>query len=86
MSAPLVDKDGEVRELNEADFKRMKPLRERNPNIPKRVRGPQKAPTKVPVSIRLNPEVVEYFKATGTGWQSRIGTVLQDYIASHSVK
>jgi hypothetical protein len=30
-----------------------------------RVRGPQRSPTKVPVYIRLSPEVVEYFKAQG---------------------
>ncbi len=41
-------------------------------------RGPQKAPTKVLISLRLSPEVVEHFKATGTGWQTRIdGTLLE---------
>ena len=39
-------------------------------------RGPQKAPTKVPVSIRLSPEVVKHFKAKGPGWQSRIDAAL----------
>ena len=56
MSTPLADKDGEVRELTEEDFKRVTPTRELHPDIPKRVRGPQIAPTKVPVSIRLTPE------------------------------
>jgi uncharacterized protein (DUF4415 family) len=40
-------------------------------------RGPQKTPTKVPVSIRLSPNVVRYFKAGGPGWQARIDEVLQ---------
>jgi uncharacterized protein (DUF4415 family) len=40
-------------------------------------RGPQKAPTKVPVSIRLSPEVVKHFKAKGPGWQSRIDDALR---------
>jgi uncharacterized protein (DUF4415 family) len=39
-------------------------------------RGPQKAPTKKLVSIRLSPEVIEHFKATGPGWQTRIDTTL----------
>jgi uncharacterized protein (DUF4415 family) len=39
-------------------------------------RGPQKAPTKVPVSVRLSPEVVKYFKAGGKGWQTRIDSAL----------
>jgi uncharacterized protein (DUF4415 family) len=43
--------------------------------VPKR--GPQKAPTKVAVSIRLSPEVVKHFKAKGPGWQSRIDEALR---------
>lgn len=42
-----------------------------------RTRGPQVAATKIPVSIRLSPEVVERFKAGGPGWQSRIDDVLR---------
>jgi uncharacterized protein (DUF4415 family) len=33
-------------------------------------RGPQRAPKKVPVSIRLDPMVVTYFKQEGPGWQA----------------
>jgi uncharacterized protein (DUF4415 family) len=40
-------------------------------------RGPQKTPTKIPVSIRLSPEVVKHFKAKGPGWQSRIDDALR---------
>ena len=40
-------------------------------------RGPQKAPTKVAVSIRLSPDVVAHFKAKGPGWQSRIDDALR---------
>ena len=50
----------------------------------RRGRGPQKTPTKVPVSLRLSPEVIEYFKAQGKGWQSRLDDVLQEYVASHA--
>jgi uncharacterized protein (DUF4415 family) len=39
-------------------------------------RGPQKAPKKVPVSIRLSPIVVTHFKDQGPGWQARIDAVL----------
>jgi uncharacterized protein (DUF4415 family) len=37
-----------------------------------RIRGPQKAPRKVPVSLRLSADVVAHYRATGPGWQSRI--------------
>jgi len=43
-------------------------------------RGPQKAPTKKLVSLRLSPEVVEHFKATGRGWQTRIDGALLESI------
>jgi uncharacterized protein (DUF4415 family) len=39
-------------------------------------RGPQKAPTKKLVSLRLSPEVIDHFKATGPGWQTRIDSTL----------
>jgi len=39
-------------------------------------RGPQKAPRKVPVSIRLSPVVVTHFKNQGPGWQARIDAAL----------
>ena len=43
-------------------------------------RGPQKAPTKKLVSLRLSPEVVEHFKAGGPGWQTRIDKTLREAI------
>jgi uncharacterized protein (DUF4415 family) len=46
-----------------------------------RTRGPQRAPTKVPISIRLSPDVVAYFRRTGPGWQSRVDDILKKEIA-----
>lgn len=43
-------------------------------------RGPQKAPTKKLVSLRLSPEVIEHFKSTGPGWQTRIDSTLLNSI------
>jgi uncharacterized protein (DUF4415 family) len=40
-------------------------------------RGKQKSATKQLVSLRLSPAVVEYFKATGPGWQTRIDEALK---------
>jgi len=39
--------------------------------------------TKTAISIRLSPDVVEYFKSTGKGWQTRLDNVLKDYVKSH---
>jgi uncharacterized protein (DUF4415 family) len=40
-------------------------------------RGKQRAATKQLVSLRLSPSVIEHFKATGPGWQTRIDEVLR---------
>lgn len=42
-----------------------------------RLRGPQRAPTKQQVTLRLDREVVAKFRATGRGWQARINEALK---------
>ena len=49
-----------------------------------KVRGAQKAPVKVATTIRLSPEVMEAFKATGKGWQTRIDVALKEWLRTHS--
>jgi len=34
---------------------------------------------KVPVSIRLDADVIEYFRSTGRGWQTRVNAILRAY-------
>jgi uncharacterized protein (DUF4415 family) len=43
-------------------------------------RGPQKTPTKKLVSLRLSAEVIDHFKSTSPGWQTRIDTTLLESI------
>ena len=43
-------------------------------------RGPQKLPTKVAVTVRYSQEVLEHFKATGDGWQTRMNDALRHYV------
>ena len=38
---------------------------------------PRKAAPKQAVNIRLDPEVLAHFRATGPGWQSRINEALR---------
>jgi uncharacterized protein (DUF4415 family) len=45
----------------------------------RRVRGSQKAPKKVRISMRLSPEVFEYFKSGGRGWQTRLDEALKEW-------
>lgn len=48
-------------------------------------RGPQKAPTKERITIRLSPDVVQQFRASGAGWQTRIDQALKEWLKEHPV-
>jgi len=48
-----------------------------------KARGSQKHPAKIPVSTRLTPDVVTFFKSQGKGWQTKINTILSDYAHDH---
>ena len=61
---------------------RMRPASETHPEIPRRVRGSQKTPTKISISIRLSPQVVEHFRSLGRGWQARMDEILCKYVES----
>jgi len=67
-------------ELTKADIANAKPFSEVFPDLAasiRKSRGPNKSPTKKLVSLRLSPEVIEHFKSTGSGWQSRIDETLR---------
>jgi uncharacterized protein (DUF4415 family) len=86
---PLINVDGQVRELTAADLRHFKPAAEVLPPEMLKVmgvkpRGPQKAPTKQATTIRLSPDVMAAFKATGAGWQTRVDAALKDWLRTHS--
>jgi uncharacterized protein (DUF4415 family) len=84
---PLTNSDGEVRELTARDAAEAVPFSslpeaERKMLLSIRKRGPQKKPKKVPISIRLSPDVAEGLRATGEGWQRRADEVLRSWLAN----
>lgn len=87
----MIGPDPEIERPLEADEQaKMKPLRDVLPELAKSIdreiarRGRPKAQThKTPVTIRLDPEVVEHYKATGKGWQSRINSDLRKISGIH---
>lgn len=86
---PLIDEDGEVREITAADVALFKPFSalpqaEQKVLLKLRRRGPQKEPKKVPISIRLSPDVAEGLRATGNGWQSRADEALRSWLAKQT--
>jgi uncharacterized protein (DUF4415 family) len=46
-----------------------------------RGRGPQKTSVKVQTTIRLDRDVVEYFKRRGRGWQTRLNSELREVLS-----
>ncbi|HEB79027.1 MAG TPA: hypothetical protein ENI79_00940 [Rhodospirillales bacterium] len=90
IDAPVLSKKGEptkkeldeIPELPREFFDEGQLYRDGEP-VERRGRGAQKKPTKRLLSLRLSPEVIEYFQATGKGWQTRINDVLRKYVKTH---
>lgn len=87
---PLIDQNGEVRELTAADLKRFRPAHEALPQglqktLGIRARGPQKKPTKVSTTIRLDEAALARWRASGKGWQTRAAQVLAKHAPRRSV-
>jgi uncharacterized protein (DUF4415 family) len=72
-------------EWTSEDFARAKPAKDVLPRgvyeaAVKRYRGqrgPQKAPVKKSVTLRIDPDILARYKATGSGWQSRMNEALR---------
>ena len=70
--------------LTTRELANMRPMRKAFPDLAeysakrkRGQRGPQKSPTKAPVTIRIDPDVLAMYKATGRGWQSRMNDALR---------
>ena len=50
---------------------------------PKRGRPPSIAP-KAHVNIRLDADIVQSFRRTGDGWQTRLNNALREWLSSHA--
>lgn len=64
--------DNDTYELSKEEFAKLKPMGRPKTSIHKKT-----------ISIRLSPEVVDYFKESGKGWQTRMDEVLKDYVMHH---
>ena len=60
------------------------PLTENELQQFRRTRGrPQGSGNKEQVTLRLDVEILEQFRATGNGWQTRINDALRDWLRQH---
>lgn len=67
--------DPDARSLSDEEWEQVKPL--------VRIGRPKSDVTKERITIRLSHDVVMQFRATGSGWQTRIDSALRQYIAEH---
>lgn len=67
-----IAQDPDTVELDAETAKRLRP-----------VGRPPAAVTKERITIRLSPEVTQYFRSLGDGWQTRMDEVLREYVATH---
>lgn len=82
--------DDENPEWSAADFARARPAAEvlagqfgaeAAAHLLKSKRGrPPKSARKRAINIRLSPEVLAYFRATGSGWQTRVDEALRKFV------
>lgn len=68
-------------EMTEEELKELRPFREVFPelaaSIERKLGRPKAETPKKAISLRLDQEVIDRFKATGDGWQSRMNEALR---------
>jgi uncharacterized protein (DUF4415 family) len=48
------------------------------------IRGAFFRPIKKPLSLRLDADIIDWFRQGGEGYQSRINAALREYVKQHS--
>jgi uncharacterized protein (DUF4415 family) len=85
---PVIDDEGEVGDLSEVDPDVFKPLSKMPDALQAKLRAlrpgrPKAAETKERITIRLSPDVLRSFRATGQGWQTRVDAALREWLKEH---
>jgi len=65
--------DPDTRELTNEDFKKMKP----------RMGRPVGSGTKEQLTVRFDADVIQAFRSSGDGWQTRMNDALRDWLRHH---
>lgn len=68
--------DPDAMPFTDAQWQRVKPLARRG--------RPLGSGTKTQVTLRLDVDVIQKFKASGDGWQTRINDALKSWVQSHA--
>ncbi len=73
-AAAMADPDAQP--FTDAEWEQVKPQARRG--------RPLGSGTKMQVTLRLDAEVLEYFRSTGAGWQTRANEVLRNWVKRHA--
>ncbi len=77
----MIASDPDNTEMTEAEIAELRPFREVFPDlaeaIDRKLGRPKAESPKKAISLRLDAEVIERFKAGGEGWQSRMNEALR---------
>ncbi|WOF45435.1 BrnA antitoxin family protein [Sphingopyxis indica] len=81
----MIASDPDAPEATDEQLAQARPFADAFPALADKMRRnvggrPKADKTKVAVSIRLDPEVLEAFKAGGPGWQSRMNRALRKVV------
>jgi len=68
--------DPDARPFTDAEWAQVKPLVRRG--------RPLGSGSKTQVTLRLDSEVLEKFRASGDGWQTRINEALKSWVRAHA--
>jgi uncharacterized protein (DUF4415 family) len=63
--------DPDTYELSDEEIAGMRPFR---------LGRPKSDAPKVPVTVRLDPDIVAFFRDSGPGWQTRMNAALSEYV------
>jgi uncharacterized protein (DUF4415 family) len=69
--------DPDTYELSKTEFKQLKPVGQRG--------RPVGSGTKEQITLRIDKEVLDAFRESGEGWQTKINQALKKYLTEHSV-
>ncbi|MDL2284462.1 BrnA antitoxin family protein [Oxalobacter sp. OttesenSCG-928-P03] len=69
-----IDADPDTYELSDAEFAELKPMRGR----------PRGSGKKVQMTVRFDADVIDAFKSTGTGWQTRMNDALREWLGNQN--
>lgn len=85
LGPPPPDFDDDAPVLTDEEIKTLRPAREwfaeQGIPMPKPIGRPKAEQPKRSVTMRLDADVLDYFKATGPGWQTRINELLAQKVA-----